>query len=456
MSRPILTAAEMRAAEDRVIAAGGSVEALMERAGAAVAEAAFRFGGGAEVLLLCGPGNNGGDGYVAARLLRERGISVRVAALREPRAPVALAARTAWTGPVEPLAAAAPAPVLVDALFGTGLSRALEPEIEASLSRLSEAARLRIAVDLPSGVSTDDGRLLGEVPVFDVTVALGALKPAHCLTPAAGRCGKVLVADIGLDPGEARLREIARPRFGAPPLDSSKYTRGKLLVVGGGMGGAALLSATAAQRAGAGYVELLADGEGHAPHSLVRRPWSEQALADERIRAIAIGPGLGLDDTGRVRLAAALEAGRPMVLDADALTIIGRDDHARLRGHVVTPHWGEFVRLFGDSGADHLPQARAAAAASGAVVLLKGSATIVAHPDGRAAVNPLAPGWLASAGTGDVLTGIVGALLAQGHDPFEAAQAGAWLHGEAGRRAGPFLVADDLVTHLAAVMASCL
>jgi hydroxyethylthiazole kinase-like uncharacterized protein yjeF len=452
--RPILTLAETRAAE---AGSGVSDADLMEQAGAAVAEAAFRFGGGAPVLILCGPGNNGGDGYVAARLLAERGAAVRVAALRPPRAPAAVAAAERWSGPVETLAQAVSAPVVVDALFGTGLSRPLEDEPAASLARLVAAAKFSLAVDMPSGVSTDDGRLLGDPPRFDLTLALGALKLAHCLLPAAERCGRVLVGDIGLAlPAERPLVEIAPPCLTPPAHGSDKYKRGKLLVVGGAMPGAGLMAATAGQHAGAGYVELLAGEGGNAPHSLVRRDWSQTAVSDKRIGAIAIGPGLGLDDQARDRLSAVLASAKPVVLDADALTLIGRTGHERLRGHVVTPHWGEFVRLFGDTGEGRLPQARAAAGATGAVVLLKGSDTIVAHPDGRAAINPLAPAWLASAGTGDVLTGIIGGLLAQGFDPFLAAQAGAWLHGEAGRTAGPFLIADDLIAALPAVMARCL
>jgi hydroxyethylthiazole kinase-like uncharacterized protein yjeF len=368
-----------------------------------------------------------------------------------------MVAAARWSGPVDPLDAAQPAPVLVDALFGTGLSRPLEERVAGPLARLAAAAKLRVAVDLPSGVATDDGALLGDPPVFHLTVALGTLKPAHRLLPAAERCGQLLVGDIGLAlPDASRLVEVAPPRLAPPGCGSDKYKRGKLLVVGGAMPGAGLMAAGAGQRAGAGYVELLGGEGGMAPHSLVRRPWSARAADDPRIAAIAIGPGLGLDDDARDRLAAVLAVGKPLVLDADALTLIGRENHQRLRGHVVTPHWGEFVRLFGDSGEGRLVQARTAAAASGAVVLLKGSDTIVAHPDGRAAINPLAPGWLASAGTGDVLTGVIGGLLAQGLDPFAAAQAGAWLHAEAARAAGPYLIADDLLAQLADVAARCL
>lgn len=452
----ILTAAEMRAAEQRVIAAGTSVDALMERAGAAVAEAVWRVAGHAEVLITCGPGNNGGDGYVAARLLRDRGVPVRIAAAIPPKTEAARNAASRWNGPVEPLADAKRAPILVDALFGTGLARPLDDAVAEALARLGKSAHWRIAVDLPSGVATDDGAVLGPVPRFDLTIALGALKSSHMLLPAAQLCGQVALADIGLGRIEAHIHRIGRPHLASPGCEANKYSRGKLVVLAGDMPGASQLAALAGQRAGAGYVELLGSGGDAPPHALVRRAWSERALEDERIAAVVAGPGLGRGRAGRARLDAALTAGHPLLLDADALTLIGKSRHDRLKGHVLTPHWGEFVRLFGDSGKDRLTQARAAAVRSGAIILLKGADSIVAHPDGRAAIAPLAPSWLASAGTGDVLAGIIGALLAQGLAPFEAAQAGLWLHAEAARLAGPMLIADDLIAHLPKAAAACL
>jgi len=456
MNQPVLTAEEMRDAEQRAIAAGTPVETLMERASAAVAEAVWRVAGAAEILVLCGPGNNGGDGYVAARLLRERGVSVRVAAAYPPKAEAARNAAAKWDGPVATLAEVKRAPVIVDALFGTGLTRALDANVADALMRLSATAHRRIAVDLPSGVATDDGAVFGRVPQFDLTIALGALKPSHLLLPSAEKCGQIAVADIGLGKLEARTQRIGRPKPPAPGHDANKYSRGKLVVLAGDMPGASLLAALAGQRAGAGYVELLGAEGDAAPHALVRRAWSDHALGDERIGAMVAGPGLGRGAIGRARLDAALASGRPLLIDADALTLIGKSRHNRLAGHVLTPHWGEFVRMFGDSGQDRLSQTRAAAAASGAIVLLKGADSIVAHPDGRAAIAPLAPSWLASAGTGDVLAGIIGALLAQGLDSFEAAQAGLWLHAQAARLAGPMLIADDLIAGLPAAVAACL
>jgi len=455
--RPILTAAEMRAAEQKAIDSGIAVETLMERAGAAVAEAAWRIAGAAETLIVCGPGNNGGDGYVAARLLKARGVPVRLAASAPASAAAARWAASLWDGAIEALPSARAAPLLVDALFGTGLSRGLDAETAQAINRLCKSAHRRIAVDLPSGVATDDGALLSPVQRYHLTLALGALKPAHRLLPAADRCGHVAVADIGLAPiAASRMFEIGRPKLIAPASDANKYTRGKLVVLAGEMPGASMLAALAGQRAGAGYTELLGV-EGEAlPHALVRRAWSERAVEDPRIAAIVAGPGLGTGRAARIRLDAALESGKPLVLDADALTQIGRTRHERLDGHIVTPHWGEFVRLFGDSGEDRLSQARAAAAHSGAIVLLKGADSIVAHPDGRTAIAPLAPAWLATAGTGDVLAGITGGLLASGFPPFEAAQAALWLHAEAARLAGPMLIADDLIVHLPRAVAACL
>jgi ADP-dependent NAD(P)H-hydrate dehydratase / NAD(P)H-hydrate epimerase len=453
---PILNATEMRTAEERVIAGGTPVDVLMERAGTAVAEVAWRIAGRASTLVVCGHGNNGGDGYVAARLLRERGVPVTVAALREPVTPAARAAAARWAGQTITLDQAAPATVVIDAGFGTGLTRALDPESASRLCRLVAAARSSIAVDLPSGISSDDGRVLGEVPRVDLTLALGALKPAHCLLPAAEQCAQVVLADIGVDMVESALVRIERPSIAAPTPHNHKYSRGKVLVIGGAMPGAAALCALAAQRSGAGYVELAGTDTGAAPHALVRREGFSRALDDGRIGAVAIGPGLGRGRSARDRVEEAIGSGHKLVLDADALGIVGGSLRQRVAGHVLTPHWGEFVRLFGDDGRDRLTQARAAARNSGAVVLLKGADSIVAHPDGRAAIASLAPSWLASAGTGDVLAGIAGAMLARGLDPFAAAQAALWLHAEAARRAGPVLIADDLVAQLPGAVAACL
>lgn len=461
-ARPILTAAETRAAEQALFDDGITVEALMERAGVLAAEAAWRFAGPRSTLVVCGPGNNGGDGYVIARTLKAKGVPVRVAALSEPVTPAARAARASWDGPVEDFAEARPASLLVDALFGTGLTRPLAEHVSARLGELAEAAALVVAIDLPSGIATDDGAILSPVPDCDMTVALGCLKPAHRLRPAVAACGRIVVADIGLPGAEARLVEVARPMLATPGPGDHKYSRGKVAVLGGAMPGAAMLAAEAAQRAGAGYVELLNPRTpAAAPHALVRRGGDPAgALADGRIGALVVGPGLGRDDRAEELLTAALASGRPLVIDADALVLLADGGLDRLRAldgdAVLTPHEGEFVRLFGEIAGSRIDRARIAAARAGCVVLLKGADSVVAHPDGRAGIAPPAPGWLASAGTGDVLAGIIAAMRAGGRDPFAAAQAGLWLHAEAARLAGPALIADDLVRCLPAAVGACL
>ena len=456
LSGPILTAAEMQAAEAEAMARGDTVESLMERAGAAVAAAVQRFGGDRPVLVLCGPGNNGGDGYVAARLLAAQGVRVHVAALGEPGTEAARAARQGWKGAVETLDSVRPASVLVDALFGTGLSRPLSEDVSLAVGRLRDAAHFTIAVDVPSGVGSDSGAYLGAAPA-NFTLALGALKPAHLLYPAAALCGAVMVADIGV-PVSGTVWPLARPALRAPSADSHKYRRGLVGIASGAMPGAAGLAAMAAQRC-AGYVLLAGHAQTGLPHSVVRRDW-QGILADSRVGALLVGPGLGRDDAARRILDQALASAFPLVLDADALVLLRLEDLARLRARaapsILTPHEGEFAALFDAASGSKILRARAAAAQSGAFVVHKGADTVIAAPDGETRIASGAPGWLASAGTGDVLAGIVAGLLSGGMGPFEAACAGVWLHGEAARLAGPALIADDLPTHIPAALGTSL
>ncbi|WP_414900380.1 NAD(P)H-hydrate dehydratase [Sphingomonas flavalba] len=451
---PVLTAAETRAAEAAAIAAGTSVTALMDRAGRAVADLAWRIAGAHyPILILCGPGNNGGDGYVAARILGERGAPVTVAALADPTTDAARAARGGWSGPVVPLAAADPAFLVIDALFGTGLTRPLSAEVEAALAI---PARHRIAVDVPSGVATDDGALLGAVPRYTATLALGALKPAHLLQPAAGLCGRLFVADIGLS-ASASVETVVRPVLAPPSPADHKYTRGLVAVVGGAMPGAARLAASAAAHAGAGYVLLLGAGGGGLPDAVVTRPADvlPEVVADRRLGALLVGPGLGAD--GAAPLAAALRAAAPLVVDGDALRQVTPEALAdRTAPTVLTPHDGEFAALFGALPGSKIDRARAAAARADAVVIAKGADTVIAAPDGRVRVADGASPWLSTAGTGDVLAGIVAAQLARGLAPLAAAETAVWLHGEAARRAGPAFVADALVARLPAALGAAL
>ncbi|HEX8308636.1 MAG TPA: NAD(P)H-hydrate dehydratase [Allosphingosinicella sp.] len=459
MSRPILTAAEMRAAEATAIAAGTPAFALMENAGAAAAEAIWRFAGPLPALILCGPGNNGGDGYVLARHLAERGSEVRVAALGDPRTPDAGKARSAWSGPVEAFAEAAPAPLLVDALFGTGLARPLDGPWSDRLAELGRAAKVRVAVDLPSGVATDDGAILSPVPDFDLTVTFASLKPSHRLQPAARHMGRVVVADIGIVV-QSSLHEIARPRLTGPGPDDHKYSRGYVAVIGGSMPGAAALTASAALHGGAGFVKLSgAHDMSGVPRAVVQGdPDPRKMVQDRRLGAIAIGPGLGLGEASRAALDVALAAAAPLILDADALTLIAGQGAFEPAGPtpVLTPHHGEFEGLFPGARGSKVDRALHAARRARSVVVYKGPDTVVAGPDGRAAIASGFTPWLATAGTGDVLAGIVAAMRARGLDAFEAACAGVWLHNRAAELAGPGLIADDLIAHLAAALAECL
>jgi ADP-dependent NAD(P)H-hydrate dehydratase / NAD(P)H-hydrate epimerase len=448
--RPILTAEAMRAAEQQAIAGGTNVEKLMERAGAGLAEAAYRFAGPMETLILCGPGNNGGDGYVAARYLAERGVAVRVAALSEPKSEAAKWARGQWTGEVEQLSPDTKgAPLLIDALFGTGLTRGLDEAVSLLLSELVHEAAVSIACDLPSGVETNSGSLLNPLHDYDMTVGFGALKPAHLLHPAMHKCGRLVLADIGIHV-EPTWHEIAPPVL--PPLDPGghKYDRGLVHALAGAMPGAIALAAKAAAYAGAGYVRVSTsrpiDG---LPSSIVQI--DHAPVNDERIGCLLVGPGLG--DVPQV-LTLALTSKAPKVIDADAITHLGEPERLKGQDSIVTPHEGEFRKLFGEIPGTKPERALEAARQSGAVVVYKGPDTLVAAPDGRLGFGPRAHPYLASAGTGDVLAGLIAAMRARGLAPFEAASAGVWLHGRAAEIAGPQLIADDLAAAIPAAIAS--
>ena len=450
IGRPILTSDAMRAAEQAAIDAGTSIEELMERAGAGLAEAVYRFAGPMPALILCGPGNNGGDGYVAARHLAARGVNVRVAALADPASDSAKWARGRWDCEVEKLDDSTfPAPLIVDCLFGTGLKRGLEPSVIQNLSRLGDGAVVRVACDLPSGVEADSGAELSPVPAFDLTVTFGALKPAHRLHPALHKSGRVVLADIDVST-QSDWAEIGPPRLPAPDPGGHKYTRGLVHALAGVMPGAIALAARSAAYAGAGYVRVCTsrpiDG---LPSAVVQSDIA--SVNDQRIGCLLVGPGLG--DLPQV-LTLALTSKAPKVLDADAITHLG--DLERLHGQnaIITPHEGEFRKVFGDLAGSKPERALEAARRSNAVVVYKGPDTLVAAPDGRLAFAPLAPAWLASAGTGDVLAGIIAAMRARGLDAFEAACAGVLLHGRAAEIAGPQMIADDLAEAIPRAIAS--
>ncbi len=471
MPRPypteLLTPAEMARADAAALAVGMPTATLMEAAGRAVARAIRAQFRPCRTLVLAGPGNNGGDGYVAARYLEQAGWPVAVAALA-PVSPgtAAAAAAARWHGPMVAFAAAeaARAGLVVDALFGAGLTRPLAPEVTQVLRAVQAPL---VAVDVPSGLDGATGQVLGYAPQAALTISFFRLKPGHVLLPGRALCGDTLLADIGL-PGVV-LAGIA-PRcwrnhpslWPLPGLEVSahKYTRGHLTILAGAaMPGAARLAASAARRLGAGLVTLHAENlelaamlRADAPGQLVSDATLEALLADTRRQVWLAGPGLLPNEATRAAISSVIASGRMLVADAGALTAAAQAPDLLCGAAVITPHAGEFTRLFGAPGADRLSATRAAAARLGAVVVLKGPDSIIAAPDGRVIINDNAPPSLATAGTGDVLAGAIAALLTQGMPPFEAAAAAVWLHGAAAHAGPAGLIAEDLPPLMAAAL----
>lgn len=518
----LLTNPEMAEADRQTIAAGTPGFVLMGHAGAAVAKAAAellpRHGRAA---VFCGPGNNGGDGFVAARLLVEQGFAVEAALLGtadQLRGDAALAAKS-WTGKIlriEELALES-ADLVIDALFGAGLSRDLDGQAKDLISALNDwterTKKPIVAVDVPSGIDGTTGQIRGAAIKAARTITFFRRKPGHLLLPGRIHCGLTTVADIGIPdsvlPGIAPKTFVNGPaiwleHFPVPRTEGHKYTRGHALVLSGALAytGAARLAARGALRAGAGLVTVATPSDALSAHAsaltaIMTRVCDGPAdltklLADKRKNALVIGPGLGVGEKTRAFVRAALPSGhdpatprRAIVLDADALTSFEGDPYGFAEliwrsGRVValTPHEGEFARLFshiGQSGesrwasllpqeenlpalfkalhsASKLERARAAAALGGAVIILKGADTVVASPHGLAAIAEDLPPWLATAGSGDVLAGIVCGLLAQDMPLFEAACAAVWLHGAAARHFGPGLIAEDIPENLPPVL----
>lgn len=468
MPREILTVAQMAAADRDAVARGTPTPVLMERAGEAVADAVRARYARLPVVIWCGPGDNGGDGYVVARHLRRRGWQVVVEAAYPPATDACRWAASRWKGEVRALSAEpAPEALYIDALFGAGLSRPLEGEV----ARLARSAKNRllaiVAVDTPSGLHGDTGRPLGDLAFSaDLTVTFHRRKPAHVLVEGRRACGEIVVVDIGLDSGPAvdlfeNDPELWASRFPWPALDAHKHTRGRLKVVSGEMWstGAARLAARGGLRIGAGAVTVLSPPGALATNAahleaIMLAPFGAEAdlaVAAEEADAVIIGPAAGVGEATAQNLQALAQTGAALVVDADALTSFRQDPEALFacldRDDVLTPHPGEFGRIFPDlmiRSPERISAAREAARRAGAVVLLKGPDTVVAAPDGRAAVLLNGAPWLATAGSGDVLAGFIGGLVAQGMESFEAACAGAWVHAECGARHGPGLIAEDL------------
>ena len=459
----VLSAAQMRDAEQALIAGGTSVDALMQRAGRGAAEWVWRLSGGRSITVLCGPGNNGGDGYVIAEAIRVWGGPVHVVAAHEPKTAAARTARQLYQGTVLAGDADPHGDVLVDCLFGTGLTRPLDGADLALLNRLAASHHKRIAIDLPSGVESDLGQPLNSgLPDFHLTLALGAWKPAHFLMPAAAQMGELRLVPIGVQAIDGAGTLVTQPQLSAPAIDAHKYTRGLLAVVAGEMPGASILAAKAAQSAGAGYVKLFAPQRTKVRADIVIETAAlAEALSDHRINALMIGPGLGRSGDALERLAIALSEQRPAVLDADALVLLGprllAEHGAPL---ILTPHDGELFaleRAFDlDGSGGKAERALALARAATAVVVAKGPDSVIATPDGRLAFAPRGSSWLSTAGTGDVLAGTIASRLACGEEPFAAACQGLWLHGEAARLAGAVFSAGQLADQVRSAYAACL
>lgn len=479
----LYTTADMYRADALAMERGVAGIDLMENAGKALTETMIRAYDPVKTVVLCGPGNNGGDGFVVARLLMEAGWPAEVALLGDPSALKgdAALARNRWAGKTRPLEsnAIAGAGLVVDALFGAGLARPIDGRVGALLEALNARGIPIVAVDIPSGIDGDSGAVLGIAVKADVTVTFHRAKPGHYLLPGREHVGRLVVADIGIPQSvdrELDIRTFANtPRLWSPCFprrmaESHKYSHGHALVLGGGMSssGAARLGARAALRAGAGLVTVVCPASALPVYAasltaIMVDPFKDEAdlakaLDDPRRNAILLGPGAGVGKRLKAEVVASLASGKKCVLDADALTSFADQpgalfDALRIGNDcLLTPHEGEFSRLFDHKG-DKLARAQAAASQSGAVVLLKGADTVVASLEGRASILTEAPATLATAGSGDVLAGIALGLIAQSMPMFEAASAAAWLHAEAAKTFGVGLIAEDLPELLPKVLA---
>lgn len=486
----LLSNNEMTEADRLAIASGVSGATLMANAGRAVADLVTqRHPLGTRIVVVAGPGNNGGDGFVAARRLSERGYPVRLLFFgdRDRLKGDALQAAQSWKGPTETASAdlLVGAQVIVDALFGAGLDRDIAGEARDLIEAINLSGAKVIAVDLPSGINGSTGALMGVSINAAETVTFFRRKPAHVLLPGRSKCGRVTVADIGIP---AAVLDAIKPRtfvnvpalwkdfFPVPDPASHKYTRGHAVVLSGGMtsSSAARLAARAALRAGAGLVTLATPSDALAVNAAASLSVMVRAcdgaddfaglLSDRRVKAAVIGPGGGVGAPMRDLVLAALAGQAAIVLDADAITSFVEEPKrlfTSLKSRnespaILTPHEGEFVRIFKGkyekaAVKQKLEECSGASHEAGAIVVLKGADTVVAAPDGRAAIAENAPPWLATAGSGDVLAGLICGLCAQGMPAFEAACAGVWLHGECGTEAGPGLISEDLAEQVPAV-----
>lgn len=465
----ILTVDEMVRAEQRLMDNDGGVDDLMEKAGQGAAQWIWRVSGRHSCTILCGPGNNGGDGYVIAEWLRRHDVPVTVIAPIAPKTPAAKRARALYAGKVLDHARNEHSHAFVDCLFGSGLSREIGGELKHCLDTAYARAAIRIAVDLPSGVASDTGALLGIAGPYDLCIALGAWKFAHALMPASAMCHEVRLVDIGIDQTRGHVFRLRRPHLAAPTASSHKYSRGKVLIISGPMTGAAVMSAEAAQSSGAGYVALAGvpgPATSLSPDIVDHRSNADEVLrtelGDQRVAAVLVGPGLGRNQHAEMTLQNVLGADLPTVLDADALHVLTPRLLGDVSGPVImTPHAGEFSQLCSNFkiGTEGLSKAQVTskfAMATRSFVIQKGPDTVIADPGGNIWLYADGPSWLSVAGTGDVLAGCVAARLAVTRHAQEAARQAVWLHGRASKLAGPAFAASQLPPFIRHAMAECL
>ncbi len=475
----LLTVQEMYRADQLAIAAGTPGLTLMENAGTAIVHELVARWQKRPVCVLCGPGNNGGDGFVVARLLKETGWPVRLALLGTVDKLTGDAAKNAtrWKGDIEPLRLETldENPLVVDALFGAGLTRALDGSALDCINTINDRNLDCIGVDVPSGVHGDTGEILGGAPNCALTVTFFRAKPGHFLMPGRGRIGDLVIADIGIpEPVLDQIQpatfangpDLWGAQFPMPEMSAHKYSRGHVVVRGGDeMTGAAQLVAIGARRIGAGLVSISASESAvmiyrsGLPGNLISAADTVLEFAafldDPKKSVVVMGPGMESTPETREFVLSALQTDKHIVLDADALSVFADDPKALTSGlndnHILTPHEGEFARLFLFEGSK-LDRTTRAASETGAIIVLKGADTVIASPDGRTAINSTGTPYLATAGSGDILAGIIAGLLAQGMTSFDAAAAGVWAHGRAGELFGPGLIAEDLAELLPAVL----
>jgi NAD(P)H-hydrate epimerase len=480
-SAALLTNEEARSADSATIAKGISGEALMENAGKAVVSVIDNYFKPCPVLVLCGIGNNGGDGFVIARILKERNWPVTVCVVMDAKdiKGDALAAKNKWQkagGKVHNFS-----PVLlnenkliIDAIFGTGLDRPIEAPVSDIITQVNKCPLPVIAVDIASGINGNSGAVMGVAVESMHTVTFTQGKPGHFLLPGKINTGQLHVADIGIVDDQLAPKHFLntpalwKDQLPRPSAETHKYTRGHAIVIGGGISstGASRMAALAGLRAGAGLVSIACTPDSLPVYAsslmaVMTKPITKttplKAMIDEKhVTAVLVGPGCGISDTTRDQTIEILKHNKPCVIDADAISAFQDNPNPLFSAikapTVLTPHEGEFERLFWVKGPKP-ERAIAAAKESNAVIVFKGNDTVIAHPDGRVAINHNAPVWLATAGAGDVLAGLITGFLAQGMPAFEAACTATWIHGEAACAVGPGLIAEDLPAHVPQVLA---